>query len=68
MSERVCRHCGESYRGLACPCRKRAARAARLKDEGGRMKDERARPADGSGGSVGSMDEAIGGSVADGKG
>jgi len=70
VSERMCRHCGGTYRGLACPCRKRAAaeRRARLKDEGGRMKDEGARPADGSGGSVGSMDEAIGGSLADGKG
>lgn len=24
MAERVCRHCGRVYRGLACPCRKRA--------------------------------------------
>lgn len=35
MGERVCRHCGERYRGLACPCRKRAAEKARMKDEGG---------------------------------
>ena len=33
-------------RGLACPCRRRAAAERRLKDEGGGMKDE-GRGADG---------------------
>lgn len=67
--ERVCRHCGESYRGLACPCRKRAARAARLKvDDGRGTMDEGVQASVGSGGSVGSMDEAIGGALTDGKG
>lgn len=32
MAERVCRHCGGVYRGLACPCRKRAAKARREQD------------------------------------
>lgn len=27
--QRVCRHCGQTYRGLACPCRKRAWAALR---------------------------------------
>lgn len=24
MATRICRHCGAEYRGLVCPCRKRA--------------------------------------------
>lgn len=71
--ERVCRHCGESYRGLACPCRKRAARAARAKDPSpaaaASAQDDRAICGSEvrSGESVGS-DGAICGSLADGKG
>lgn len=62
--ERVCRHCGESYRGLACPCRKRAAAERRAKDEGRRMKDEGAEASVGSDDS----DHSDGLSGADGKG
>lgn len=29
MGTRVCKHCGRVYRGLACPCRKEAARRRR---------------------------------------
>lgn len=29
MATRVCRHCGAMYRGLACPCRREAARRRR---------------------------------------
>lgn len=72
MAERVCRHCGGTYRGLACPCRKRAAAAARAREQdrqdgqdGGSVGD---RPQRGRSVSDGSADEAIGGSLADGKG
>jgi hypothetical protein len=37
--ERMCKHCGRVYRGLACPCRKAAKRASR-QAEGGRMPAE----------------------------
>ncbi len=29
---RLCKHCGGEYRGLACPCRKRAWRELRERD------------------------------------
>lgn len=29
---RECKHCGELYRGLACPCRKRAAAEFRRRE------------------------------------
>lgn len=64
--ERVCRHCGESYRGLACPCRKRAARAARLKAEGGKLKDEEVQVASSGGLDVSDGSDRL--SLADGKG
>lgn len=32
MATRICRHCGAEYRGLACPCRKRAWAAQRERD------------------------------------
>lgn len=72
--ERVCRHCGESYRGLACPCRKRAARERRVREQDGQDLQDRAicGSTDGQDGvaSVGSdVSDVSGGlSVADGKG
>ena len=68
--ERVCRHCGARYRGLACPCRRRAAAERRAREHEGAKamqaslaKDAKRedREEDGSGG-------ADGLSVADGKG
>lgn len=29
---RICKHCGAEYRGLACPCRKRAWQEARARE------------------------------------
>lgn len=53
----MCRHCGETYRGLACPCRKRAWAAVRAASPPGLRScsaETGAGEGDGSGGSVGS--------------